>query len=506
VGVPGAMATSNEAAGALSKATDRQLRKSKSMPGRLLDSTNAFKASVDMPPKFTMRKKLEDPANKEKRPGCQTYDIGKMARNGKMTMPEWSMAPRSSGIPPVPDFPGPGHYPIPGSIYGSHPCITQPGRVARQNVQRPDPQDWEPRETPSPQEYAKIEPGTFGRVDQSKAPKWTIRQKLVDPANKEKKPGCQTYDIKNCNRNGPMTAPEWSMMARSSGIPPDPGFPGPGEYVQPGTIYGQHPTIHQPARVPKTTQKRSEPSEWEPKDTPSPQDYNLVKPGEFGHAGHEKAPKFTMRKKIVDPASKEKKPGCQTYDIGKCARHGPMTAPQWTMAPRSSGIPPTPGFPGPGHYPLPGSIYGSHPCIEQPGRVARQNVQRPDPQEWEPKCTPSPQAYQKSEGGTFGRVDQSKAPKYSIRQKLTDPANKEKRPGCQTYDIGKQSRKGTMKAPSWSMASRGSGIPKTPGFPGPGEYVLPGSIYGSHPAIEQPGRVPKTTAARFDKELEERPY
>jgi len=258
VGVPNIMATASDAKAALAKATGGRLRKSSSMPGRLLDSTRAFKNSVDMPPAFTMRKKLEDPANKEKRPGCQTYDIGKCARHGPMTAPQWTMAPRSSGIPPVPDFPGPGHYAIPGSIYGEHPCIDQPGRVARQNVNRPDPQDWEPRCTPSPQHYqdAKATYGKFGRVDQSKAPVFTIRQKLTDPANKEKRPGVQTYNIGKQHRHGTMAAPSWTMAPRSSGIPKTPNFPGPGEYVVPGSIYGSHPAITQPGRVPKTTAAR----------------------------------------------------------------------------------------------------------------------------------------------------------------------------------------------------------------------------------------------------------
>jgi len=98
--------------------------------------------------------------------------------------------------------------------------------------------------------------GEFGRVDQVSAPKFSMRSKIVDPANKEKKPGCQTYDIKNCNRKGPMNAPSWSMAARSSGIPPPPQVPAPGEYVLPGSIYGAHPSIPQPGRVPKTTEQR----------------------------------------------------------------------------------------------------------------------------------------------------------------------------------------------------------------------------------------------------------
>merc|ERR1719316_1422773 len=105
------------------KNSSKGMRKSSSVPSRGLNATEAFKASVDMPPRFSMRKKITDPADKEKRPGVQTYDIGKMSRSGAMTMPSWTMAARSAGIPKPPQVPGPGHYPLPGSIYGSHPTI-----------------------------------------------------------------------------------------------------------------------------------------------------------------------------------------------------------------------------------------------------------------------------------------------------------------------------------------------------------------------------------------------
>jgi len=226
------------------------------MPARGLDATTAFTASVDMPPRYTIRKKISDPADKEKRPGCQTYDIGKCARNGVMKMPSWTMAARASGIPKPPLAPGPGHYPLPGSIYGAHPTIEQPGRVPKSTTKRVDPQDWEPKDTPSPQDYYTQQESTFGRADQASAPKFSIRKKIGDPADKEKRPGCQTYDVKNLARKGAMTAPSWSMAPRSAGIPSPPQAPGPGEYVLPGSIYGSHPSINQPGRVPKTTAKR----------------------------------------------------------------------------------------------------------------------------------------------------------------------------------------------------------------------------------------------------------
>lgn len=245
---------------ALPAAGKKVMQKSSSVPSGGLNATEAFKASVDMPPKFTMRKKISDPSDKEKRPGCQTYNVGNMCRSGNMSTPSWSMGGRSTGIPKPPMIPGPGHYPMPGCLYGAHPTIHQPGRVPKTTTKRTEPSEWEPRDTPSPQDYSVCSfAGEFGRYDQVSAPKFSIRSKIVDPASKEKKPGCQTYDVKNCSRKGPMVSPSWTMAARGSGIPSPPMVPAPGEYPIPGCIYGAHPSIHQPGRVPKTTEERGGP-------------------------------------------------------------------------------------------------------------------------------------------------------------------------------------------------------------------------------------------------------
>merc|ERR1719331_3585668 len=60
------------------------VRRSRSVPAPGLQTEQAYKASVDMPPRFSIRQRLVDPAEKEKRPGCQTYNIGKCSRNGIM--------------------------------------------------------------------------------------------------------------------------------------------------------------------------------------------------------------------------------------------------------------------------------------------------------------------------------------------------------------------------------------------------------------------------------------
>lgn len=233
------------------------MKKSASMPSKGLNAQEAFKASVDMPPVFSMRKKIQDPADKEKRPTCQTYSIGNMSKDGAMTMPSWTMLARGSGIPAPNGFPGPGHYPMPGTIYGSHPCLTTPGRVPKTSVKRVGMAKVGAENDPSPQDYKVASfDGEFGSYNQAKAPKFSIRSKIKDPTSKEKRPSCQTYSIGNLGPKGPMIAPSYSMGARSAGIPPPPNVPAPGEYPIPGSIYGAHPCLNTPGRVPRLTEER----------------------------------------------------------------------------------------------------------------------------------------------------------------------------------------------------------------------------------------------------------
>merc|ERR1719253_1147563 len=221
-----------------------------------------------------MRSKLKDPANKEVRPNVTTYTIGKASNKGLMTAPEWSMTGRGAGIPKAPQQPGPGEYAQPSTLYGSHPMIPVAGRVPKSTQDRPDPNANFP-DTPAPHDYEVVKPGEFGSVVQSKAPKWTMRSKLKDPANKEVRPNVTTYTIGKASNKGLMTMPEWSMTGRGTGIPKAPQQPGPGEYAQPSTLYGSHPMIPVAGRVPKSTCPRPEPSGNAP-DTPAPHDYETV--------------------------------------------------------------------------------------------------------------------------------------------------------------------------------------------------------------------------------------
>lgn len=245
---------------------DGKMKKSKSEPKMSkgkhlgLDTVSAFPHTATSPPSFTMRSKLQDLSSKEVRPSVYSYTLKNVNHHGAMTAPSWSMTSRDSGIPKSPQQPGPGEFPLPGTLYGSHPTIPQPGRVPKTNARRSLPQDSVPSaDNPSPQHYNTVQTGAFGRVDQHKSPSYTMRSKLQDHSSKEKRPTAQTYELKNVNHKGSMTAPSWSMTSRSTGISKPPQQPGPGEYALPGTIYGNHPTVHQPGRVPITTGKRSLP-------------------------------------------------------------------------------------------------------------------------------------------------------------------------------------------------------------------------------------------------------
>jgi len=219
-------------------------------------------------------------------------------------------------------------------------------------------------------------------------------------------------------------------------------------------------------------------------------------------------PQFTMRAKTsfgdaTRPTPTE--PGGDTSDKLNSIK---KKSPSWSMTSRAVGIPEPPQQPGPGAYPLPSTLYGSHPSLVCPGRVNKTTATRPDlAEEARKQDVPGPNAYQ-NEGSNrkLRRADQSAPPCYTMRAKWSDPTDKEARPGLK-YDLGKATHKGVQSMPSWSMAPRASGIPKPAATPGPGHYPIPGSIYGSHPLVQQPGRVCKSAAKRFTYPApDERPF
>lgn len=211
-------------------------------------------------------------------------------------------------------------------------------------------------------------------------------------------------------------------------------------------------------------------------------------------------PKFTMGQKLKDPMAREVRPG--PYTTGNYNYKGEMTTPAWTLNSRSTGISKPPQQPGPGEYTLPSTLYGSHPQLPVPGRIPKSTTRRSLPNDGMP-TTPAPWDYAVVQKDKFGRIDQTTAPRFTMRGKLKDPMAREQRPG--PYETGNYNYKGEMTTPSWTLNSRSTGISKPPQQPGPGEYTLPSTLYGCHPQLPVPGRIPKTTAPRFP-ELPERPY
>jgi len=218
-------------------------------------------------------------------------------------------------------------------------------------------------------------------------------------------------------------------------------------------------------------------------------------------------PKFTMRAKTtfgVEQATATEPGADMSGKLDSVLRKSPS----WSMTSRAVGIPSPPLQPGPGTYLLPSTLYGSHPTLVCPGRVNKTTATRPDFfRDAKKQDVPSPADYQ-NEGSKrkLHRPDQSAPPCYTMRARCSDVSDKEARPGLK-YTPGKATHKGVSNTPSWSMAPRASGIPKSAVTPGPGHYPIPGSIYGSHPLIQQPGRVSKTEAKRFTyPEPDDRPF
>lgn len=227
---------------------------------KLLEPMTAFKASINMPPKFTMRQKTSF-GNTFK--ATETEPSGPLADkvdNILSRPPSWSMLARGSGIPNAPDQPGPGHYPVPSTLYGSHPQLTCAGRVPARTEKRHDMADPKAKHSPSVHDYdtvmSKGKNHTFGRYDQASMPKFTMRAKTSfgNPVRaSETEPSGPLSDKVDAILNRP---PSWSMLARGSGIPNPPDQPGPGQYPVPGSIYGKHPQLTTPGRVSAGTEQR----------------------------------------------------------------------------------------------------------------------------------------------------------------------------------------------------------------------------------------------------------
>ena len=250
----------------------------------------------------------------------------------------------------------------------------------------------------------------FGRADQVSAPKFTMRAKVSFgsqfKSSKQADEGGMAGDMSSKYNEIRPRAPAWSMIPRSSGITKTADQPGPGEYPQPSTLYGSHPQLPVPGRICKSTQNRTGPTDQvgEMKNNPSPQDYNTVMSGpnsghKFGRADQVSAPKFTMRAKVSFgsqfKSSKQADEGGMAGDMSLKYNEIRPRAPAWSMIPRSSGITKTADQPGPGEYPQPSTLYGSHPQLPVPGRICKSTQRRTGPtdQVGEMMRNPGPQDY-----------------------------------------------------------------------------------------------------------------
>jgi len=234
-------------------------------------------------------------------------------------------------------------------------------------------------------------------------------------------------------------------------------------------------------------------------------------------------PKFTMRPKVSfgsqfkDPKKPDE--GGMAGDMSSKYNEIRPRAPTWTFVGRESGITKTKDQPGPGEYPLPSTINGSHPCLTMAGRVPKTTERRSTPSDQlgaDMKINPSPQEYvvvqSDGKGHKFGRVDQKTAPKFTMRPKVSFGSqfkdSKKADEGGMAGDMSSKYNEIRPRAPSYTFVGRSSGITKTKMQPGPGEYALPSTLYGSHPQLKCAGRVPKSSVERFPapREKDMRPY
>ena len=479
-------------------------------PARGYQVAQAYKHSIDLPPRWSMRPKTNfgSPfkSSKQADEGGMAPDMSSKYNEIRPRAPAYSMIPRSSGITKTSDQPGPGEYAQPSTLYGSHPQLPVPGRICKSTQRRTGPTDQlgEMKNNPSPHDYDTMCSGPdkghkFGRVDQASAPKFTMRPKVAFGSQfksaKQAEEGGMSGDMSSKYNEIRPRAPAYSMIPRSSGITKTSDQPGPGEYAQPSTLYGSHPQLPVPGRICKSTQRRTGPTDQlgEMKNNPSPHDYDTMCSGpdkghKFGRVDQASAPKFTMRPKVAFgsqfKSAKQAEEGGMSGDMSSKYNEIRPRAPAYSMIPRSSGITKTSDQPGPGEYAQPSTLYGSHPQLPVPGRICKSTQRRTGPtdQLGEMKNNPSPHDYDTmcsgpDKGHKFGRVDQASAPKFTMRPKVAFGSQfksaKQAEEGGMSGDMSSKYNEIRPRAPAYSMIPRSSGITKTSDQPGPGQYLLP---------------------------------
>ena len=490
-------------------------------PARGYQVAQAYKHSIDLPPRWSIRPKTNfgSPfkSSKQADEGGMAPDMSSKYNEIRPRAPAYSMIPRSSGITKTSDQPGPGEYAQPSTLYGSHPQLPVPGRICKSTQRRTGPTDQlgEMKNNPSPHDYDTMCSGPdkghkFGRVDQASAPKFTMRPKVAFGSQfksaKQAEEGGMSGDMSSKYNEIRPRAPAYSMIPRSSGITKTSDQPGPGEYAQPSTLYGSHPQLPVPGRICKSTQRRTGPTDQlgEMKNNPSPHDYDTMCSGpdkghKFGRVDQASAPKFTMRPKVAFgsqfKSAKQAEEGGMSGDMSSKYNEIRPRAPAYSMIPRSSGITKTSDQPGPGEYAQPSTLYGSHPQLPVPGRICKSTQRRTGPtdQLGEMKNNPSPHDYDTTcsgpdKGHKFGRVDQASAPKFTMRPKVAFGSQfksaKQAEEGGMSGDMSSKYNEIRPRAPSYSMIPRSSGITKTSDQPGPGQYLLPSTWLGGSQQLE----------------------
>eukprot|EP00933_Yihiella_yeosuensis_P005473 TRINITY_DN10998_c1_g1_i1.p1 TRINITY_DN10998_c1_g1~~TRINITY_DN10998_c1_g1_i1.p1 ORF type:complete len:257 (+),score=34.16 TRINITY_DN10998_c1_g1_i1:46-816(+) len=247
------------------------MKKTRSAPAAGLQDAQAYKASVNMPPCYSMRPKVSFGSQfknaKQADEGGMAGDLSAKTDQIRTRAPAWTMNCRESGITKTKDSPGPGQYAVPSTLYGAHPQLPVAGRVPRTTVKRSVPQDClgaQMKINPSPQDYDTMKSHgkehKFGHAGQPTSPSFTMRPKVSFGSQfknaKQADEGGMAGDISSKIDQVRPAAPKWSFIPRESGIVKTKDQPGPGEYVNPSTLYGAHPQLKVSGRVPRQTAER----------------------------------------------------------------------------------------------------------------------------------------------------------------------------------------------------------------------------------------------------------
>jgi len=175
-------------------------------------------------------------------------------------------------------------------------------------------------------------------------PKWTMRAREVfgDQMLLQKKQtgGEPSKDLRNEVEATKNSAPSWSMLSRSGGIPKPLGYPGPGEYPIPSTVQQTHPVMGfwegRGWNFGAGSSARTRSAGSVSHRTPGPHEYTVRTGDKIGTLTHKTLPHYSMGTKLNDPSNKEKRPGPPEYSIGKQSRFGEMVAPNWSFLGRGS--------------------------------------------------------------------------------------------------------------------------------------------------------------------------